>query len=91
MLGIHACGGGDGRNGARGGGEICSPLSEHHIPVHYNPKKLELCLETYRMPVAWETWKLWEQEGIELVGTITVETGEMGMELEGVTESGKEE
>ena len=31
---IPDCGGGDGRNGARGGGEICSPLSENHIPVH---------------------------------------------------------
>ena len=36
-FGIPACGGDDERNGARGGGEIYSPLSEHHIPVHYNP------------------------------------------------------
>ena len=43
------------------------------------------------MPVARVTQKLWEQEGLELVDTRTVEAGEMGMELEGETESGKEE
>ena len=34
LVGITACGGGDFRNGARGGGEICSPMSEHHSPLY---------------------------------------------------------
>ena len=37
FLGIPASGGDDGRNGARGGGNIHPPLSEHHISLHCDP------------------------------------------------------
>ena len=36
LVGITTCGCGDVRNGDRGGGEICSPLSEHHSPLNYD-------------------------------------------------------